>query len=583
MASAAKASSSKRSAPSDASPSSKKAKFDPKVKSTGFSKKPDEKKKTTYEKPQKLDLVTDSLKIWNDLRKKNNTNEVNRSLADSLFALLEGKALTLAKKHDASRVVQAMIQFGTPEQRVAILNELKENIVDLSKQQYSHFIVLKLFKYCSAAPASRRVLLNSLKGNLVSLSTHAVAARVVEYALGELPSRDAGMLKREFCGKQYTLFDDAKMSATPAAPSPLPQSVVDKVIAENPTHQESIVAHVLTIVEKMIEKKLFPFEFFHELLASYCSVAGGEAVRALAGSVVDSSLHLLSTRAGTRALSMMSSYSSAKDRKRIIKCLKGYTRSTLMHRDAYVAVIRIIQVTDDTVSTQKMVLNELLKPENETATDHPLFSLASEANASKLLLLLLDKSSAPLSSHFDPWELALLGEATIKDVETGEMVSTSKKNPDTRKAELRQYLRSDILKMIAAHAPALLRSAVGAKVMVSACSQWSDELGESVTSAIEEEGGMDLFEDRVAQKCIEKMIKLEGSTMAQAIVSKFEGKLGEIAGSNRGAFVISALLDVAGGDVKAATKKNLKKIADKNVKDQNVKQKNGYEALLKNL
>ena len=178
--------------------------------------------------------------------------------------------------------------------------------------------------------------------------------------------------------------------------------------------------------------------------AQHQSAAPASEVRTFASSIVDSSLLLLSTRAGSRALCMLVSMATAKDRKRVIKTLKGYTRSTLMHRDAYVAVLRVVQVTDDTVSTQKMVLNELLKPPEVPAgadavfTGHPLFPIASDANASKLLLLLLSGSTEPLSIHFDPWELALLGEAKIEDEETGELVATSKKNPDTRKAELRQ-------------------------------------------------------------------------------------------------------------------------------------------------
>jgi len=535
--SATKASTPKRAAPSTTDDAVEKKKDFKK------SKKDSAPSSSTYEdKPKPYqDMVEESLKIWNDLRKKNNTNDVNRTLADSLFKLLETKFLQVAKKHDASRVVQAMIQFGTQSQRDTVLSELKGSLVDLSKQQYSHFIVLKLFKYCGNTPASRRVLQTSLRSNMVSLATHAVAARVVEYALSELPSRDAKLLMREFCGKQYSLFGDNEAPKKVNNNKPVPTTVMDDVIEENLEQKESIVAHVLSVVEKMIEKKLFPFEFFHELLASYCSVASGAAVRTLASSVVDNSLHLLSTRAGTRALSTVASYSTAKDRKRIAKCFKGYTRSTMMHRDAYVAVIRVCMVTDDTVSTQKMVLNELLKAESETATDHPLFSIMESTNASKLLLLLLSKTGTPVSSHFDPWELALLGEATIKDDESGEMVSTSKKNPATRMGELRQYLKGDLIKCIQKHWAALVSSKVGGKVLIAAYEQWGDDVAAVVVDGIAESKSLSLFEDVNAQRCLKKMAQCESGVFGEKVCETLD--VAKICETSRGAFFVLSLLE----------------------------------------
>lgn len=76
------------------------------------------------------------------------------------MTLLKGKFNKIALQHDASRVVQSAIQFGTKEQRVEIVAEIcsgasadgdpnaGNNIVELAKSQYSHFVVLKMIKYC---------------------------------------------------------------------------------------------------------------------------------------------------------------------------------------------------------------------------------------------------------------------------------------------------------------------------------------------------------------------------------------------------------------------------------------------------
>ena len=59
-------------------------------------------------------------------------------------------------QHDASRMVQAVLQFGSKEERLETVRELcaadKEsavNLAELCKIQYAHFVVLKMIKYCA--------------------------------------------------------------------------------------------------------------------------------------------------------------------------------------------------------------------------------------------------------------------------------------------------------------------------------------------------------------------------------------------------------------------------------------------------
>jgi hypothetical protein len=74
------------------------------------------------------------------------------------------------------------------------------------------------------------------------------------------------------------------------------------------------------------------FIFFQQLLSEYITVAGHD--KDLTTNLVDHSLHMLSTRAGTDVVIYCTAYGTAKDRKRILKALKGYTKSSLLHRDA---------------------------------------------------------------------------------------------------------------------------------------------------------------------------------------------------------------------------------------------------------
>jgi len=97
-----------------------------------------------------FESVLAAKELWNKLRVKTNTPEDNKSIMVELMNLLTGKFQRVAMQHDASRVVQAAIQFGDKDQRGVIVKELCEsgNMIQLAQVQYAHFVILKLIKYC---------------------------------------------------------------------------------------------------------------------------------------------------------------------------------------------------------------------------------------------------------------------------------------------------------------------------------------------------------------------------------------------------------------------------------------------------
>ena len=324
-----------------------------------------------------FDVLQSAKEIWNKLRLRTNTEDETRALADKLFELVVGKISDLGKKHDASRVIQAMIQHGTPSQRASIFEELRGDIAELSKSQYSHFIVLKLLKYSCGEPSARAKFVKAVKNEVVKLGTHSVGARIIEVVLHQFSPKETAMLKREFYGKQFALFHDEKDNNKSSnkggnkggnkGPQEGSSSVLSELIEEHPDQKGSILGHVKNVIERAFEKKLFAFSYVHELICSYAMHADPADVNDLGSPILENCIELISTRFGASAVAQFAAYSSAKDRKRILKALKGYSRMMLTHRDAYIAVIRLVQVTDDTVTVQKMLLNELLKPVESAA------------------------------------------------------------------------------------------------------------------------------------------------------------------------------------------------------------------------
>lgn len=105
------------------------------------------------------EAVIEAKKIWNKLRLKANTKEEVRQMTKELMDLMRGKVHEIALQHDAARVVQAALQFGTKEERKEVMGELCEvSLFELSKNQYAHFVVLKGIKCCTGIPDAVKMI-----------------------------------------------------------------------------------------------------------------------------------------------------------------------------------------------------------------------------------------------------------------------------------------------------------------------------------------------------------------------------------------------------------------------------------------
>mmetsp|Transcript_20474 Transcript_20474/g.37310 ORF Transcript_20474/g.37310 Transcript_20474/m.37310 type:complete len:669 (+) Transcript_20474:122-2128(+) len=578
-------------------------------------------------------IVVSSKEIWNELRVKTNDKATNTKLCTELHNLMQGKFMEVAMQHDASRCVQGVLQFGTAEQRREVVVELCDagknkdddkgkknnqnvNLAELCKIQYAHFVVLKMIKYCSRDDMCVKLIVKNLKKQMTKLAVHSVGSRVVELLFATFPSKSTAPLKLELYGPQYALFssaivpptkDDKKPNASPALPS------LAAFIETNPDKLEPTLTHLQSILQKGLDKSLTGFAYFHSLLLDYTSIAAPNDIRSfLSPALSEHALHLLSTRAGTRVVCECIAYGNVKDRKKIIKCLKGYARSSLLHRDAYLAVLRTCDVMDDTVLVNKMLLAELHQTsdgkggemeEDEEEKPSPILDLVLSDTASKLFLLLLvskeeeststnatdgekkatsagGSSTLRWQKYFDPYELSVLHRNPTV-IENEQTVSTCKKEDETRRQELVVYLKELLVEACVKHTEEMMRSKPGSKVLMEVCESYpSEEVFNAIVEAcaesteiMEEDDktpAMSMLEDPVGHLTLKHIFLSESKkeldedepSLARAFYSKFENSLGGFASSNRGAFVLSALIQTSvREEVKGALKSHTKKIA----------------------
>lgn len=91
-----------------------------------------------------FNLIQEVIGLWETLRRHDTPAERQSELVSKIIKKIDGRVGELAGSHSASRVVQACIKHGTPEERTKVLKQLEPKLLELSKGPYGRFVVSKL-------------------------------------------------------------------------------------------------------------------------------------------------------------------------------------------------------------------------------------------------------------------------------------------------------------------------------------------------------------------------------------------------------------------------------------------------------
>jgi pumilio family protein 6 len=78
----------------------------------------------------------------------------------------------MAMAHDTCRVIECLVQYGNENHRNGVFNELKDNLVELSKSKYARFMIKKLLTYCDKE--QKDTVVRAFTGRSVKLIKHSV-------------------------------------------------------------------------------------------------------------------------------------------------------------------------------------------------------------------------------------------------------------------------------------------------------------------------------------------------------------------------------------------------------------------------
>jgi hypothetical protein len=352
--------------------------------------------------------------MWNELRERTTPRPRKRELVHKLVGLLKGHFREVVMKHDASRIVQSIVRFGTPAEQLMVVNEFcKEGILmELTKAKYGHQLVCKLLRWGS--PDVRTVVFKQLQGHMGRLATHAQGAVVVETGwMRGFSGAQKWELEQELLGsavkhEMSTVKGGGRMRSLADL---IKRNAKEAMTAEAPIKfRQQVVTAATAVLQRAADKALLGVTVLHRLaedaFVAARDVLPGQAV-ALVPLLREAVVAMAGSRDGGRAVCFCLGYGGAKDRKVMCKRLAEHALELAKHEVGALVLARAMQVTDDT----KMVASTLLKPLGlaEPVKVRRVAELARDHHGRKVLLQLLQ----PVGSWLSPDEVRVMEEYKV--------------------------------------------------------------------------------------------------------------------------------------------------------------------------
>ncbi|CAO3587481.1 unnamed protein product [Absidia cylindrospora] len=499
-----------------------------------------------------FDMMTEAKKVWEQLRRGDIKREEQKALMEKMMTIIQGRVQDVIFKHDASRMIQTCLKKGNGEQRNQITEELKGKYEVLSKSMYGKFIVLKALEYCHW---QRDSILSEFRTHVRKLIRHKEASSVIEGFYAQFSTAaQRNELLAEFYGPEMTLFNNAGSGKT-----------LENLLETMPEKKEPVLKFMVDMLKGCLDKGTLVHSIVHKALLQYLTLADAKGRDELMSLLRDSLQEIVHTREGARVAMLCLSYSSPKDKKAIIKSFKPFLSKIAQDEHGYLVLLRLLDVTDDTVLVAKAVVDELSKHAKELFAD--------KFGRRFFLYILTGRNTRYLSPE------------TVQQLVAGDEISTSKKDLKVKAGELLSASSPSLIKMVKNDAPVLMRekmsSQVVQEIMLHAVGDKSDAINailELVNENIEMENHV--MEHRFANRIIKAMVKADSSetendkaveplNFAPQILDVIRPNLGHFA-TNHGSFVVLALAEEP-STAKEVTKelKSLKKEIQQAAEDKN--------------
>jgi len=357
--------------------------------------------------------ITAIKKLWGVARIHDMDAAKRVGVIKEMKALMVGHVKDLMFKHDLARVVQTILKFGRSEHGGFIIEELTPEVVDLAKSKYGKFIVNRMLKYSSAE--QRKLIFKEMCGNFKKMTLHADAVNVVDTFYNDYAnSYERTAIITEFYGKEFYLFRD------------LLSEHLSKVLEVHPDKKEIIMGNLLKLTNTFIEKALTKNIVVQHLILQYVLHATEVQIQELlSDKLIEQLVDMIHTKEGAGIAMRCIWFGKTKDRKMILKSLKGHVKEISNNEHGYLVLCAIFDCVDDTVLVKKSILSELIES---------LEFIVINPHGRRVVEYLLSPRN---SKTFHPLIVDVL--------KIGDANTTSKKDPAVRHTELLTHFSAPLI------------------------------------------------------------------------------------------------------------------------------------------
>ncbi|XP_031110494.1 pumilio homolog 24 [Ipomoea triloba] len=328
-------------------------------------------------------LEQELTKLWEKMRQRNISKEDRSRLVTEALNKMQGKIPEVASSHVSSRVLQTCVKHCTVEERNAVFQELRPNFITLACNTYSVHLVTKMLDNASKEQLAK--FISSLHGHVASLLRQMVGSLVIEHAyqLGNSAQKQA--LLMELYSSEIQMFKDLL--------SVKETRVVD-VISKLQLQKSSVLRHMTAVLQPILEKGILDHSIIHKALMEFLSITDQSSAADVIQQLSSADLvRMMHTKDGSRIAMLCIKHGSAKDRKKIIKGMKGKIEKIAHDKYGCMVLVCILSTVDDTKLLSKIIIREL---------EGILKEIVLDQNARRPLLQLLH----PLCSrYFSPDDL----------------------------------------------------------------------------------------------------------------------------------------------------------------------------------
>lgn len=536
-------------------------------------------------------LEQDLARLWEKMRRRNIAKEDRAKLVSEALEKMKGKISEIASSHVSSRVLQTCVKYCSQAEKDSVFEELQPHILTLATNTYAVHLVKKILD--SASRKQLSACISSFHGHVASLLRHMVGSVVIEHAyqLGNATQKQE--LLMELYSKELQIFKNLVSTK---------ESRLIDVISKLNLQKNSVIRHMTSVIQPILEKGIVDHSIIHRLLMEFFSIAdkssATEVIQQLSSPLLVRMIH---TKDGSRIGMLCVKHGSAKERKKLLKGMKGFIQKIAHDQYGSLVLVCILSIVDDTKLVTKIVIQEV----KEILED-----LVLDKNGRRLLLQLLhpncsryfspddldsfDLSIPSLSSKVNGAseevkpnnDMELTGAEAERSADPGEtvpVVEGGKKDPSIRRQELlvKSGLAEKLVGVCVENAGKLLRSNFGKEVIYKVATGGADgilnstmedkldTLHKAIASHVAEPKSEESEEEHVLEnfhssRTVRKLI-LDCPTFASTLWNTaLKGKCETWAVGHSGK-VISAYLESSDSKVQDLAKKELQHLIDRGI------------------